>query len=566
MQLDLAPRDAPGAARRVVALCFPDLPLQRALRAREAASAAQGGRAAPLAVERDGRVVACDPEARAYGVRAGDALAEARAACGELEVAPIDDAADLAELEALAEAMLALAPAVEVAPPDALLLDASGAHLLAPEAAGERLLAQRALAAAAALGLRGRAAAAVGRGPARALARHGLGGDPIAPGAAAAALAPLPLSALALEARLAERLASVGLRTVGDLAQLPGEAFAHRFGPGGVAAWRLARGEDPSPLTPFAPRSLPREAIDLEAPIEAAEPLLFASKRLCDRAAARLAGRGLGATRLALALRLHPRGAERIAIPLARPSTDPARWMLVLRERLGELALPAPVAGMALEVEEASAAPREQLSLEDRPQQMVALETVLARLAARLGDGALFAAAPVERHRPEGAFRARAFTGKKEPMKEETPRPAQPKRRATRPRGARGPGASASTSTSPATSAATSSSTSTSTRNGAAVDVRDDASPPSSDLARPTRLLARPEQLVALGEGGRLSAVRFGGRALRVLALSPVERLAGDWWSEPFERDYHRARIEGLGDCWIYRDASGRLWLHGFFD
>jgi protein ImuB len=91
------------------------------------------------------------------------------------------------------------------------------------------------------------------------------------------------------------------------------------------------------------------------------------------------------------------------------------------------------------------------------------------------------------------------------------------------------------------------------------------ARPPRAE--RPTRLLARPQALVALGEGGRLTALRLAGRTLRVLALSPAERLAGEWWSDPFDRDYHRATLEGLGDCWIYRDAGdGRLWLHGFFD
>ena len=64
-----------------------------------------------------------------------------------------------------------------------------------------------------------------------------------------------------------------------------------------------------------------------------------------------------------------------------------------------------------------------------------------------------------------------------------------------------------------------------------------------------------------------LSAVRCRERALRVLDMSPAERLAGEWWAEPFEREYHRARVEGLGECWIYRDVvDGRLWLHGFFD
>ena len=566
---------------RLVALYVPDLPLQRILRAREAAGVERGAsalRRIPLAVERNGHVVACDAEARARGVRRGEALAQARAACAELEMVPVDEAEDRAALEGLAEALLALAPAVEIAWPDTLLLDASGAHLLPyerragacpppgggvetcprpvnragarPPPAGEceALLAERAVALAAGLGLRCRAAVASGRAPARALARHSRAPTPVAPDAGAAALAGLPISALELPAPLAGRLAALGLREVGDLAQLPAEALAHRFGAAGLAAWRLAHGDDPSPLVPHVPRRLPEEHLELEAPVESSEPLLFGLKRLCDRLAARLAGRGLGATRLALVLRLDSRGPRsvgrdpssvgrglvprqgwpdphepgevRLEIRLALPSSSASRWLLVLRERLGALQLPAAVTAAVLGVAEAVPAPIEQLAIGDRPEQLAALETVMARLAARLGDGALFAAEPVDRHRPEAAYQAGAFAVKK--------------------------------------------------------DRRKSASPPISALVRPTRLLPRPQPLVALGEGGRLTALRVdqpgqrvgaGGQTLRVLALSPAERLAGEWWGDPFDRDYHRASIEGLGDCWIFRDAGdGRLWLHGFFD
>ena len=67
----------------------------------------------------------------------------------------------------------------------------------------------------------------------------------------------------------------------------------------------------------------------------------------------------------------------------------------------------------------------EQLAFGDRPEALAALEVVLARLAVRLGDGALFAAEPVERYRPEGAYRPVPF------------RPAPP-RRAARARGSGG--------------------------------------------------------------------------------------------------------------------------------
>ena len=536
MQLELGATIAleRRAVPRVLALCIPDLPLQRVLRAREP-TVERGGRAShrvPTVVEHDGRVVACDVEARARGVRQGDALVQARAACAELQAIPADDAEDRAALEGLAEALLALAPGVEIAWPDVLLLDASGAHVLVKGSVGdaEAVLAARAVALAADLGLHCRAAVASGRAPARALARYAPGASPIAPDGGAAALAALPIHALELPPPVAERLAALGLRQVGDLAQLPTETLAHRFGAAGLAAWRLAQGDDPSPLVPYVPERLPEERLDLEAPVDSAEPLLFGLKRLCDRLAARLAGRGLGATRLALALRLDPRGEELLEISLALPSSAAQRWLLVLRERLDALRLPAPVAGATLRVAEAAPAPVEQLALGDRPDQLVALETVLARLTARLGDGALFAAQPVDRHRPEAAYEPGAFAGRRGGDKAE-----KRKRRGKK-----------------------------------EMPVEDDGAAPAIPLAalvRPTRLLPRPQPLIALGEGGRLTAVRVGGQTLRVLALSPAERLAGEWWGDPFDRDYHRARIEGLGDCWIFRDAGdGRLWLHGFFD
>lgn len=543
-------------AARVLALCFPDLPLQRVWRAREA----EGIRAprAPLATEREGHVAACDAEARARGVRPGDALVQACAVCADLEVLPVDAAADRAVLEGAAEALLSLAPRVEVAPPDTLFLDASGAHLLGRGAEGEAVLAARAVALAADLGLRCRSAFASGRRPARALARHAQthGADPDA----TAALARLPLADLDLDGDLEARLTVLGLRRAGDLTALPPESLAHRFGAAGLEAWRLARGEDPSPLVPHLPRGLPRERLDLESPVESAEPLLFGLRRLCERVAARLAGRGLGATRLALALQLDPRGEERLEIALARPTCASARWLLVWRERLASLRLPAPVAAAVLEVAEAAPAPPEQLALGDRPEELAALEAVLGRIAARLGDGAVFAAETVDRYRPEAAYRAASFGAP--PSSEGRAGKGKARAKAQSRKAPLRPGVFARDASVPARRRVESTSPAIGTSGGASNDAS-----PSCTVARPTRLLPSPQPLVALGEGGRVTAVRAGGRMLRVLEISPAERLAGEWWSEPFERDYHRARLEELGECWIFRDAAdGRLWLHGFFD
>jgi protein ImuB len=79
-------------------------------------------------------------------------------------------------------------------------------------------------------------------------------------------------------------------------------------------------------------------------------------------------------------------------------------------------------------------------------------------------------------------------------------------------------------------------------------------------------------RIVAEGEGGRVTALRVEGRARAVVAIDGPERLRGEWWGGtdlvgPFDRDYYRVRLEGVGDCWVYRDGGdGRLYLHGFFD
>jgi protein ImuB len=532
---------------RVLAVHVPELALQQVRRAR--ARGDRADRERPVAIVAEGRVVSCEAEARAEGVRPGATLAAALAACGRLLAIPRDVAAERTALRALAEVMLALAPAVEVAPPDVLLLDASAAHLLARSAGaahaavegglpGEGELARRALAAAEDMGFSARTVLADGRGPARALARHAQRQvEVVAPGAAARAIAALPIEALGLSPEVAARLGGLGILDAGGLARLPEGTLAHRFGAAGVLAARLARAEDDSPLVAFVPETLPEEALELESPAETADPLLFGLKRLADRVAARLAGRGLGATRLRLVLKLDPRGEERIVAPLSSPSAAVGRWLLPLKESLFSLRLPGAVTGLRLAAVEVAPLAPEQLAIGDRPEVLAALEGVLARLAVRLGDGAMFAAEPVERYRPEHAYRP-------VPFRPDRARPLGAARGGSA--GTRGPrgeqGVLGSTGS---------------------------GDPPVSEAAppRPTRLLAMPEPVVAEGEGGRLTALHVGGRTRSVLALDGPERLRGEWWSSPFDRDYYRVRLESLGDCWVYRDGrDGRLYLHGFFD
>src|SRR6476620_9474338 len=57
-------------------------------------------------------------------------------------------------------------------------------------------------------------------------------------------LAPLPLTLLPLERERYEELEELGVRTIGQLAGLPGSAVAERLGPDGRRAWSLAGGHN----------------------------------------------------------------------------------------------------------------------------------------------------------------------------------------------------------------------------------------------------------------------------------------------------------------------------------
>jgi protein ImuB len=468
------------------------------------------------------RVACLCTEASVAGVRTGMTLSAARALVPGLRDLPYQASEEALALGTVAEGLLILAPATMPSAPDGFWLDASAASLFGGE---ERLL-ERALTLLRELGLRGRGVVASELFTARALARFGARRTRVVPrGGAAQALAPLPLKALeGVDAQVREALGAFGLHTLGEVARLEPSQVVARLGARGLRAQRLARGEDEARFLPALVPELLEEVRILDTPAEAFEPLLFVLKGAVDMLCARLRGRCRAAVRLTLVLLLEPDGPRAVPLVLARPSSEPKLLLDLVRHRLEDLRLPAPVATVVLTVDESCEDRGHQRVLGALPEGDAGLESVLARLATALGPEALSSPRAAEDHRPETARTKAPF---RPPLAEQ----------------------------------------------GVHAEVRRAAAPEAPveqrSSERPVRLFPEPAPLpVDLGPQGELRGARLLGRRRAVLGLAGPERLGGQWWTRtPFARDYYRVHFEGLGPAWVYRDArDGRFFLHGFFD
>src|ERR1700679_3095171 len=174
------------------------------------------------------RLYAVDEAAADLGLFVGQKATDAMALVPELAVEEADPEGDLASLTALLDWCVRFSPAVAADPPDGLLLDITGvAHLWG----GEPALLDDLLARLVGQGIPARAAVAGSAGAAWALARFGEDRSVVPPGAEAAWVAPLPVTALRLAPETAAQLARLGLARIGQPPPLPRAQLARRFGP-----------------------------------------------------------------------------------------------------------------------------------------------------------------------------------------------------------------------------------------------------------------------------------------------------------------------------------------------
>jgi protein ImuB len=174
-------------------------------------------------------------------------------------------------------------------------------------------------------------------------------------------LEPLPLSLLPLPADRYAELEGLGLRRLGELAQLPGAAVAERLGVDGRKAWRLAQGGRKMRVRARRPAFELAEAITFPDAVGNELTLRRALGSLLDRLLARPERAGRPYRKLALSARLVGGGSWRRAVTLRDATTETSRLRAALGPKLQEL--PAPVLELRLEAVELGSSAGQQLAL-----------------------------------------------------------------------------------------------------------------------------------------------------------------------------------------------------------
>lgn len=281
-------------------------------------------------------LAAVNNAARKAGLTPGLALADARARIPSLDVAQADEAADAKLLDSVGAWAERFTPVVVLDPPDGLFLDIAGsAHLFGGDAKLRAQIEWRLHA----QGLHARIAIAETPGAAWALARYAQ--DTSSAGKdLPAALGPLPIAALRLDAKAEDFLLRLGLRRIEQIVNAPRNSFTARAGERALLRLDQALGrarEALNPRRPPAPIFSDRRFLE---PLVSETAILIALENAVAEIDGVLETLGAGATRFALDVFPVSGESKRVSIALSRPARDASLLLRLFREKFNALTGP----------------------------------------------------------------------------------------------------------------------------------------------------------------------------------------------------------------------------------
>jgi protein ImuB len=481
--------------------------------------------------------------AAAGGARSGMRLTDARTLDPKLVAEPADPAGDAALLKRLARWAGRWSPLVEV-DGNGLRLDVSGiAHLFG----GEEALITDIQQGLAVIGLTARVAIAPTASAAWALSHFGRAPLIVTPAQAGVqvtancrafetskdmdpslrsgdelveVMAPLPVAALRIDARSVQILERLGLKTIGQLAEVPRKSLQRRFreAENPLDALDRALGRRDEPLTAAPHEPPPRAVARLAEPAMHPEAAAQALERLVPELARQLERRRLGARRLHLAGYRVDGSVAGAGVATAIPSRDPAHLHRLLKDRAGTLDPGFGFDAFVLTASWCEPLGAAQDSLVEEPDGENEVAKLVDRLSVRLGPERVQRPQSIASHVPERADGWRT-----------------------------------------------------------ALDTVGTIQRPEAP-PRPQRLLDRPEAIAVVYATPEGLPRRFvWRRAVHDIArVEGPERIAPEWWRERSSarlRDYYRVEDDAGRRYWIYREGvigDGRggapeWYLHGLF-
>jgi len=334
----------------------------------------------------------------------------------------------------------------------------------------------------------------------------------------------VPVAALRVEADVIQALAEVGVDRVGQLADIPRDEIARRFGEDVLLRLDQARGEASEPMDWLPFFETPRVEFRFAGPATQYEAIQETARSLTGELCRDLARRESATRRVVLEIEkldgdLRPAFAT-LPVTLSHPSRDARHVWAVIRPGVEKLDLGRGVDAMSLVATSVSRLPHGQLRC-DGGRDDVRDEHDLGRLVdllqGRLGREATLRYEPTPGHVPEAAFR--------------TVPASEPRR----------PGAHGTT------------------------DVDGD---------RPTLLLDRPEraEVMLMNPEGPLVTLTWRGVTRRVLTTVGPERVGRRWWHFAISRrslavrDYYKLQDETGLWLWAFRAMPSRRWfVHGLW-
>ena len=457
-------------------------------------------------------IIALSPLARAAGVKPGMRRAGALMLAPEARVHQRSPELEAQAQQEVALALLQYSPQVAQAEQATLLVDAGASLRLF---GGVRALCRRIEASLRALGYTAVLSCAPTARGAWLLAQADAG-RVLSMASLVRRLDALPCALLPPARPYLDWFDGIGCLSLGQLRRLPRPGLQRRCGRALLDMLDDAHGHSTELFVWIAAPPSFCAVLELFDRVEHAEALLFGARRLLQQLMGWLCARQLAVERIALLL-IHERGRVAKAPTLVELALGEAVWrdehlLRLLRERLAQLTLDAPVIGLRLEALQVQpmAPPSDSLFPEPggTPQER---QRLMELLVARLGSDNVLQAMPQADYRPEAANRW-------------LPVPVKTPARTPVP----------------------------------------DLPPGLPGMPRPGWLLAQPIALLMREHRP------FYGSPLRM--VSAAERIEAGWWGQSQARDYFIA--EGLDHAhyWVYReriagsaDEAPRWYLHGLF-